>query len=131
MLIEPMLNWEAKTAFALLKPSMSLIRFEETPPAMSRVMARLAPARTKNDPSVTRKLGSPVLCNRKPLKAPIANEKSSASRTPTQTLSPRYQDACAAVRPEVVTATPVERSNSPPIMSSATKTAMIPMTEQV
>ena len=60
MLIEPMLNWEAKTAFALLKPSMSLIRFEETPPAMSRVMARLAPARTKNDPSVTRKLGSPV-----------------------------------------------------------------------
>ena len=36
----------------------------------------------------------------------------------------------AAVSPEVVTATPADRSNSPPIMSSATATAMIPIVDE-
>ena len=49
---------------------------------------------------------------------------------PTQTLRPKYQAVSAATRPEVVTATPADRSNSPPIMSSATPTAMMPIADE-
>lgn len=78
---------------------------------------------------MTRKLGNPVRCSSQPLKAPTASEKTRARSTPTQTLSPRYHVACAAVSEDAVTATPVDRSNSPPIISMATKIAMIPRVE--
>src|SRR5664279_4701545 len=125
-----MLKLDAKTARALLNPAMSLIEFDETPPATIRVTARLIPCRTKNEPRVTRKLGRPVRCRSQPLKAPIANEITSARSTPTQTLRPKYQAMCAQASPDVVTATPADRSNSPPIMSSATETAMMPIVDE-
>ena len=53
-----------------------------------------------------------------------------AASTPTHTLRPKYHDVWAAMRPEVVTATPADRSNSPPIMSSATATAMMPIVDE-
>ena len=119
---------EAKTACALAQPSMSLIVLDETPPVTMRVTARLTPCSTKNVPRVTRKLGRPVLCSSHPLNAPMDRENSSATKTPTQTLRPKYHAVWAAARPEAVTATPAERSNSPPIMSRP-KDAMIPMVE--
>src|SRR3954468_16988567 len=126
----PILKFEAKTACALSNPSMSLIELDETPPATIRVTARFTPWRTKNVPRVTRKLGSPVMWSSQPLNAPIARETTSAISTPTQTLRLKYQAVRAAVSPEVVTATPADRSNSPPIMSSATATAMMPIVDE-
>ena len=41
----------------------------------------------------------------------------------------KYQLNSDAVSAEVITATPVERSNSPPIISKDTPTAMIPIVE--
>src|SRR3954465_123087 len=130
MLTGPTLKLDANTACALSNPSMSLIEFDETPPATIRVTARFTPWRTKNVPRVTRKLGRPVLCSSQPLNAPIARETTSAISTPTQTLRLKYQAVRAAVSPEVVTATPADRSNSPPIMSSATATAMMPIVDE-
>ena len=78
-------------------------------------------------PKVTRKLGSPVRCKSHPLKAPIAKESTSARNTPTHTFRPKYHAMCAQANPDVVTATPADRPNSPPIISSATATAMMPM----
>src|SRR5918912_3387337 len=130
MLTGPMLKFEAKTACAAPNPSTSLMEFEETPPATIRVTARFTPWSTKNVPRVTRKLGRPVTWSRYPLNAPIARETTSAMRTPTQTLRLKYQAVWAAVSADVVTATPADRSNSPPIMSSATATAMMPMVDE-
>src|SRR5918911_3298960 len=130
MLTGPMLKFEAKTACAAPKPSTSLIEFEDTPPATIRVTARFTPWSTKNVPRVTRKLGRPVMWSRNPLKAPIARETTSAKTTPTQTLRLKYHARCAAASPDVVTATPADRSNSPPIMSSATATAMMPIVDE-
>ena len=79
---------------------MSLIEFDETPPATMRVTARFTPWSTKKVPRVTRKLGSPVLCSSQPLKAPIARETARAMSTPSQTLRLKYQAVSAAVRPE-------------------------------
>src|SRR5918911_2498197 len=129
MLTGPMLKFEAKTACALPNPSTSLIEFEETPPATIRVTARFTPWSTKNVPRVTRKLGRPVVWSSQPLNAPIASENTSAMKTPAQTLRLKYQAVWAAVSADVVTATPDDRSNSPPIMSSATATAMMPMVD--
>ena len=81
-------------------------------------------------PRVTRKLGSPVMWSSQPLNRPMASDTTRAARMPTQTLRPKYQAVSAATRPEVVTATPADRSNSPPIMSSATPTAMMPIADE-
>src|SRR5580765_739920 len=126
---EPILKLEANTAWALFQPCMSVMSLEDTPPVTIRVTARLAPCRTKKVPSVTRKLGSPVLCSNQPLNAPTAREKISAISTPVQTLRLKYHAIWAAHSPEEVTATPVDRSNSPPIIRRATKMAMMPMVE--
>src|SRR3954468_9219384 len=130
MVTGPMVKFEANTAWALSNPWTSLIEFDETPPAIIRVTARLMPWSTKNVPRVTRKLGRPVMWSSQPLNAPIASEITRAMSTPTQTLMLKYQVVRAAVRPDVVTATPADRSNSPPIMSSATATAMMPIVEE-
>src|SRR5690625_6067673 len=62
-----------------------------------------------------------------PLMNPIPREKTSATATPTHTLVTKNQVNMEAVIPLEITATPVERSNSPPIISRETPTAMIPM----
>ena len=61
--------------------------------------------------------------------APIISEKTSAKATPTQMLPATWVAKIDAASDDVVTATPAERSNSPPIISSATATAGMPMVE--
>ena len=73
--------------------------------------------------------GSLVRISSHPLTSPISSDTARATPTPTQTLSAKYQLNIEAVRAEVITATPVERSNSPPIISSDTPTTMIPIVE--
>ena len=75
------------------------------------------------------KLGSLVFIRIQPLMKPMARETSRARTTPTQTFVLKYQLNIDAVSAEEITATPVERSNSPPIISSDTPTAMIPIVE--
>ena len=118
MLTVPMVKVVANTALAESHPCMSVIDVEATLPVTSRVMPRLAPCSTKKVPRVT---------SSQPLKAPMARETTSARITPTHTLRPKFHEASAAVSPDVVAATPVDRSNSPPIMRTATPTAMIPI----
>ena len=60
---------------------------------------------------------------------PMDKETTRARPTPTQTFVVKYQLNSDAVSAEVITATPVERSNSPPIISKDTPTAMIPIVE--
>ena len=91
--IEPIVMVEANTAWALSQPSIWLMVLDDTPPVMMRVIARLAPARTKNVPRVTRKLGSPVMWSSQPLNAPTPSENARAIATPPQTFSPRYHAA--------------------------------------
>ena len=62
-----------------------------------------------------------------PFNAPIPSEKNSAKTAPIQRLLATCVANIEAAREEVVTATPAERSNSPPIISSATATAGMPM----
>src|SRR5579859_5922229 len=129
-LTPPMEKVEAKTALADWNPSMSSIFGLCTPSAINLVTPRLTPCRMKNVPSVTRKLGRPVTCNSQPLNAPMANDTTSPISTPTQTFIPKYQAVIEAESDEVNTPTPADRSNSPPIMSSDTGTAIRPMVEQ-
>ena len=75
------------------------------------------------------KEGSLVRISSQPLISPIASEVSRAMPTPTQTLTAKNQLNIEAASAEVITATPVERSNSPPIISRDTPTTMIPMVE--
>src|SRR5207244_3332217 len=64
-----------------------------------------------------------------PLTNPMPRDTTSAKATPTQMFVLKYQENMDAERAEVMTATPVERSNSPPIISKATPTAMMPIVE--
>ena len=56
----------------------------------------------------------------------MPSDSSRAKATPTQTLPAISVANIEAASDEVVTATPADRSNSPPIISSATATAGIP-----
>src|SRR5437868_447909 len=60
----------------------------------------------------------------------MPSETTSATSTPTHTLSESWKQVSAAVRAEVTTDTPADRSNSPPIINRATPTATIPMVEE-
>src|SRR5690625_2013607 len=118
-----------KTIFADAKPSMSEIGRVDTLPPIRRVRARFSPASIRNIARVTMNEGRRVLMKMTPLMNPIPREKTSATATPTHTLVTKNQVNMEAVIPLEITATPVERSNSPPIISRETPTAMIPMVE--
>src|SRR6188472_1312277 len=60
----------------------------------------------------------------------MPRDTTKAKPTPTQTFVLKYQLNIDAVSAELITATPVERSNSPPIISKDTPTAMIPIVEE-
>ncbi len=120
---------EEKTLLAWSKPSMSLMSSVATLPVTSLVTARLTPWRPRKVPRVTRKLGSPVRTIIQPLNAPMARDSTSATSTPTQTFMVSWKLIMAAVSAELITATPADRSNSPPIISSATGSAMMPMVD--
>src|SRR5690625_4580294 len=119
-----------KTIFADAKPSMSEIGRVDTLPPIRRVRARFSPASIRNIARVTMNEGRRVLMKMTPLMNPIPREKTSATATPTHTLVTKNQVNMEAVIPLEITATPVERSNSPPIISRETPTAMIPMVEE-
>src|SRR5215212_2763931 len=87
--------------------------------------ARLTPRSTKKVPSVTMKLGRPVFITRKPLRKPMARATSRDVTTETQTLTCQCDIMMPVIRPVVPVIAPADRSNSPPIISSATTTAMI------
>src|SRR5918994_6483331 len=108
---------------------MSEMDGEDTPPPIMRVRPRFRPVSIRNVARVTIKLGSLVFIRIQPLMYPMPSETTRARITPTQTFMLRYQLNIDAVRAELMTATPVERSNSPPIISRDTPTAMMPMVE--
>ena len=85
------------------------------------------PRSMKNVPSVTMKLGSFVLTTVKPLRKPIASPNSEQTTIAGQ----MFQCVVRGEDPEQKAAScrssrRTERSNSPPIISSATGTATIP-----
>ena len=61
---------------------------------------------------------------------PIPRATIRDSSTPTHMFSDSWKVIRAAHSAEVTTATPEDRSNSPPIISSATPTATIPIVEE-
>ena len=71
------------------------------------------------------KLGSPVFITRKPLRKPMPSATTSETKTATQTLMCQWVIMMPVIRPVVPVMAPADRSNSPPIISSATATAMI------
>src|ERR1700742_790497 len=87
------------------------------------VSAMLIPWSMKNVPKVTRNDGIPVLTTIQPLTNPMPRENTSAT---TQALVVNHQANRDAHSAELVTATPADRSNSPPIISSATGVAIRP-----
>jgi hypothetical protein len=109
---------------------MSLIDWVETVPLISLVKPRLQPCRIRKVPRVTTKLGSPVRTSMMPLKKPMARVTSSDTPTPTQTFAVIWYENIDEISDEEVTITPADRSNSPPIISSATGTAMIPRVDE-
>ncbi len=98
---------------------------------ISLVTARFTPRSTKKVPRVTMKLGSPVFTTRNPLMKPIARAMTREATTATQTFTPQWVIMMPVIRPVVPVIAPAERSNSPPIMSSATATAMMANDEAV
>src|SRR6476659_3549084 len=61
---------------------------------------------------------------------PMASATSRDTTTPTHMFSDSWKVIRAAHSAAVTTVTPEDRSNSPPIISSATPTATIPMVEE-
>ena len=90
------------------------------------VTPTFTPRRTKNVARVMMKLGSLVLTTRMPFVAPMSAAKASTMTIANQTLSWERVISAPSNSPLVPVMTPAERSNSPPIISSATATAMIP-----
>ena len=131
MLIEtpPNLMLDANTRWPSPNPGRSLMSSVATLPVTSLVTAMLRPCSIRNVASVTRKLCSLVRISRVPFRNPMASDSSSAAATPSQMLPNALDAKIAAQSEDVVTATPALRSNSPPIISSATATAGMPRIE--
>src|SRR3954452_5100700 len=125
----PTWKLEENTLPSEVNPSIWEMSGVDTDPVTSLVTPRLAPCSTKNVPSVIRKLGMPVRITRYPFRKPIARQNTSESAAPTHRLIPNHQQNMELTSPAVVTMTPAERSNSPPIINMPTPTATMPMVE--
>ena len=75
------------------------------------------------------KLGRPVFITRMPLMAPSMSARASETRMATQMLRPYSVVRTPTTRPVKPVMAPADRSNSPPIISKDTATAMIPMVD--
>jgi hypothetical protein len=75
------------------------------------------------------KLGSPVFMTRMPLIAPMARASTRDTRIAAQMLRPYSVVRTPTTSPVNPVMAPAERSNSPPIISSATATAMMPIVD--
>ncbi len=78
---------EANTFCAEEKPAMLEMFGLATWLVMVWVRAMLMPCSMKNVPSVTRKLGIPVLTTIQPLRNPMNRDSASATSTPTHTFT--------------------------------------------
>ena len=78
---------------------------------------------------VTMKEGNPVVTTSHPLVNPMAAAKRNVRKMDGQTPMLYSVISRPAKRPDEPIMTPLDRSNSPPIISSATATAMIPYVE--
>src|SRR5437016_5742487 len=72
------------------------------------------------------KLGSPVLITSQPLTQPSAIPIANANSTASHTGQPQYRHGIASIMPAKPIIEPIDRSNSPPIISSAAPTEMMP-----
>ena len=115
--VRPIMMFDAKIVFRVSKPAMPAMSCVATLPVISLVMAMLRPCSIRKVPSVTRKLGSLVRIMSQPLNAPTQSEKNRAKTTPAHRLPATSVAKIEAARDDVVTATPADRSNSPPIIS--------------
>ena len=95
----------------------------------SLVRPTLRPSSIRNVPSVMMKLGRPVRVTSQPLKKPIASATTSATPIATQMFWWNSTATMPTVSAVVPVSTPADRSKWPPIISSATATAMMPSVE--
>jgi hypothetical protein len=86
MFTPPMVKLEANSFCAELKPCMSEMLGLATWFVMVCVRARFRPCSMKNVPSVTRKLGIPVLTTIQPFRNPMNRDRPRATSTPTHML---------------------------------------------
>src|ERR1700744_185182 len=126
MFTPPIVQLAENTVRAELNPCRVEMSGLATWLVMVWVSAMLIPWSMKNVPRVTRKDGIPVLTTIQPLTNPMPRENTSAISTPTQAFVVNHQANRDAHSAELVTATPADRSNSPPIISSATGVAIRP-----
>src|SRR4051812_25652458 len=98
-------------------------------PISALVPARSMPWSTKNVPRVTMKLGSRVRMTSHPLRKPTTRASASDTRIATQMLRPYSVVRMPTTSPVKPVMAPADRSNSPPIISIATATAMIPIVD--
>ena len=116
----------AKIFWAASEPAVDSTPVTLVSSVTMRVSHRLNPRRMKNVPSVTMKLGSPERTTMNPLRKPMVRAMASAIAAAIQMLSPVWTLKIAANIPVVPVITPADRSNSPPIMSRATASAVRP-----
>ena len=86
MFTPPMVQLAENTSRAELKPCRVEMSGLATWLVMVWVSAMFSPWSMKNVPSVTRKLGIPVLTTIQPLMNPMSSDSTSATSTPTQAL---------------------------------------------
>src|SRR5262245_15029949 len=100
--------------------------FIETPPVSLIVRPAFSPRSMQKVPRVMMKLGSFVFTTAMPLTNPTARPKARQTRIAGQMFQPCSVVRMPSNRPELPIMTPAERSNSPPIIRSATGTATMP-----
>src|SRR5258707_238044 len=125
MFTPAMVKLEENTFWAELNPWMLEISGLATWLVMVWLRARFSPWSMKNVPSVTGKLGIPVLTTIQPLRNPIVRDRARATSTPTQTFVENSKLNRDAHRAELVTATPADRSNSPPFRNASSFTSVL------
>src|SRR6516165_3628432 len=129
MFTPPIVQDAENTSRAELNPCRVQMSGLDTWLVMVWVSAMFSPCSMKNMPSVIRNDGIPVLTTSQPLMNPISSDRTSATSTPTQALVVNSKLNSDAHNAEDVTATPADRSNSPPIISNATGVAISPYVE--
>ena len=87
MFTPPIEKLDENTFWAEPKPWMSEMLGLATWLVMVWVRARFSPCNMKNVPSVTRKLGIPVLTTTQPLMNPMIRDSARATITPTHMLA--------------------------------------------
>ncbi len=86
----------------------------------------VTPRRMNSVPSVMMNDGSRCAARGYPLKTPNRRAKASDASIASQMFQPYSTLSSAKIMPQAPIIEPIERSNSPPIISSATATARMP-----